>query len=263
MKDGTQRPDTSAHKSLWDQIRFNSEASERVREAVEKDLEPYNARIVEGVERVNKLLWTAGQLTNPLIGRGQLDDQTREASQDILRAAVVLIHAYLEDFLRTIAGALLPVGDEKCLAGVPLAGLTSRAEKFTLGQLLPHKGKSIDDVLRQSVSEHLDRSTFNSIQDITALLEKLGFDVAKHAEEFPVIDQMIQRRHYIVHRADRVKASGSETYALQPIHLADVSLWLEATIIFMSGLMAPFLIKLNPLEELAKKLNIKLLEGTK
>ena len=38
MKDGKQGPDTSAH-----------EASQRLREAVKKDLEPYSARLVEGV----------------------------------------------------------------------------------------------------------------------------------------------------------------------------------------------------------------------
>src|SRR5437016_7437376 len=134
MTDRAEEPETTARKGLWKQIQADSEAIKRLREAVEKDLEPYNARLVEGVERVNKLLWTAGQLTNPLIGRGQLDDRTREASQDILRAAVVLTHAYLEDFLRTIARAILPSGDENCLSSIPLAGLPGRPDKFALGK---------------------------------------------------------------------------------------------------------------------------------
>jgi hypothetical protein len=87
-------------------------------------------------------------------------------------------------------------------------------------------------------------------------------DVAKHNQEFALIDQMIQRRHAIVHRADRVNAadSDSENYVLQPILGVDVRLWVDATIAFMSDLLGPLLIKLNPLEELAKKINIKLAE---
>jgi hypothetical protein len=39
-----------------------------------------------------------------------------------------------------------------------------------------------------------------------------------------------------------------------------VRLWLTATTVFMSNLLGPLVMKLNPLEELVKKLNIKLVE---
>lgn len=226
-----------------------------------KDLEPYTARLTEGLERVNKLLLTASHLTNPpSLAAGQMDELTREAAQDILRAAVVLMHAYLEDFLRTIALALLPSGDENCLSDIPLAGVPGRQEKFPLGKLVYHRGKSVDEVLRQSVPEYLDRSNFNSTGEIALLLEKLGFDVDKHNHEFPLINQMIQRRHCIVHRADRVKTVDSEGHVLQPILAVDVLIWMEAATAFMGSLMGPFLVKKNPLQELAERLNLKLVE---
>lgn len=264
MTEGTEEPESTVQQSLWERIKTDSEASKRIRDAIIKDLTPYTDRLTESVERVSKLLSTADQLTSQLSSdASHLEDQNREAAQDILRAAVVLMHAYLEDFLRTIARSLLPAGDENCLAGIPLAGLSGRPDKFHLGKLVHHKGKSVDEVLRESVSEHLDRSNFNSTQELALLLEKLGFDVAEHSQEFPLINHMIQRRHYIVHRADRVKATDSDNYVLQPILGIDVRLYLESTTSFMSGLMRPVLLKLNPLEELTKRLNIDLPEGTK
>jgi hypothetical protein len=79
-------------------------------------------------------------------------------------------------------------------------------------------------------------------------------------QEFDLLDQMIQRRHCIVHRADRVKEVDSENHVFQPILELEVRLWLTATTVFMSNLLRPLVMKLNPLEELAKKLNIKLVE---
>jgi hypothetical protein len=71
---------------------------------------------------------------------------------------------------------------------------------------------------------------------------------------------MMQRRHQIVHRADRVKEYDSDTYTFQPIVELEVRLWLKATTLFMSNLLGPLVMKLNPLEELVKRLNIKLAE---
>jgi hypothetical protein len=202
MDHENEKSDSHLDKTLWKQIQSDSDSSNRVRDALNADLAPYTARLAEGVERLNKLLSTAQHLNDPLSLVGSL---TREAEGDILRAVVVLMHAYLEDFLRTVARALLPIGDERVLVGIPLAGVTSRAEKFNLGQLVQHKGKSVDDVLRQSISEYLDRSNFSSTGEIGGFLSKLGFDVEKHNQEFALIDQMIQRRHDIVHRADRIR----------------------------------------------------------
>jgi hypothetical protein len=168
----------------------------------------------------------------------QLGDRAREtAADDILRAAVVLIHAYLEDLLRTIAATILPEQDEICLDKIPLAGMPGRPEKFSLGKLVQHKGKLVDDVLRQSVSEYLERSNFNNTQEIASFLRTLGFDPTKHNEHFASIDTMIQRRHQIVHRADRVSSDGSDSYVLQPILAIEVLTWLKATHDFMAGLV--------------------------
>jgi hypothetical protein len=209
-----------------------------------EDLKPWVELMNDNFKRLYPLTQLAGGM------------EDRKTAEDILRAVVVLQHAYLEDFLRTIAAALLPVGDERCLNGIPLAGLSGRAEKFFLGKLVRHRGRLVDEVLKQSVSEYLDRSNFNSTEEIAELLEMLGFKVEDHNDVFPELSRMIERRHQIVHRADKVKASNSNNYTLQPIEAEEVQSWMEYTRKFMGGLWAPLFMKLNPPESLAKKYNI-------
>jgi hypothetical protein len=219
---------------LIQQVRAHREREQQL----EDRLRPYRDQLQENIQRVNCLL----RLFDDDLGK-------REGGDDLLRAAVVFIHAYLEDFLRTLAAELLPVGDESCLKDIPLAGSDSfgRGEKFVLGQLAQHRGKTVDELLRQSVSDYLSRSNFNSTTEIASLLVRLGFRPEEHNKAFEAIDRMIERRHQIVHRADRRSDSGK--MVLQPIDRNEVVEWLQATVTFTSGLLTPLLHKLPTLSK--------------
>jgi hypothetical protein len=194
---------------------------------IDEGLRPYLGLYQEGMARAETLLGLATAC----------DASSRD---EILRAVVVLTHAYLEDFLRTVAQIYLPLAGEKVLDDVPLAGLskTGRTEKFTLGKLMRHKGKAVDDVIRESISEFLERSTFNSTTEIAALLEQLGFNAADHNQKFPGISAMIERRHLVVHRADRAKVDDKGNSVLRPISAHEVHLWVNATSAFITGMIS-------------------------
>jgi len=235
----------SPRASLAERVRTDADLKRRI----EATIGPYVARISESFNRATRLVESSRQFSD------------QSVAQDVLRAAVVLNHAYLEDMLRTLASNLLPEGNESVLNEVPLAGLGSaRAEKFLLGRLAQHRGKTVDAVIIESVSEHLERSNYNDTREIAQLLTQLGFKVPDHNAEFPTIQEMIQRRHLIVHRADRVKAPDSEAYALQPIQATEVLKWLQVTAGFIQSLMQPLFLKLYPPEELAKMFNVILLK---
>src|SRR5258708_7561808 len=70
--------------------------------ASEVHFKPYVKLIGEGLERGMKLVSQAGK-------------GDKETAAEILRAVVVLNHAYLEDFLRNVALWLLPVAGEETL----------------------------------------------------------------------------------------------------------------------------------------------------
>ena len=87
-------------------------------------------------------------------------------STDLLRAATVFLHAAIEDLLRSIEAARLPAAAPPVLDGVPLVGLGPRPEKFFLGQLAPHRGSTVDDVIRRSVEAHLERATYGNATEV-------------------------------------------------------------------------------------------------
>jgi hypothetical protein len=66
---------------------------------------------------------------------------------------------------------------------------------------------------------------------------------------------MIQKRHQIVHRADKAKPKQSENPLLQPIKSADVSRWLKATHEFMQSLNPALLQKLAQVEAITVIIN--------
>ena len=202
-------------------------------------------QILDNVERAFGLVLAAATFEDP------------GARDDVLRAAVVFGHALLEDSLRTLAANLLPRQNESTLNDVPLAGLNNngRPEKFLLGKLVSYKGKLVDDVIRESAWEYLERSTFNNTGDIGRLLETLGFHVSDHNKVFPMLDQMMQRRHLIVHRADKIKRLDSNSYELQPIDGREVLKWIGSTGHFLSSLVPPLIKMLSTIADASPKSN--------
>jgi len=195
---------------------------ERIAQAIAKDFHPYSHQLEESLERLRGLVALS------------LRAGDRSKTEEVLRAAVVLNHAYLEDFLRTLANRLLPEGDEDALRDIPLAGVNSRGKvQFSLASLVQHRHKSVDVVIRESVSEHLERSTFNNTTDIAQLLGRLRLDLPNLDQTFPTLERMIRRRHQIVHRADEVKTPDSNIYRLQAVELSEVQAWLDATHTFI------------------------------
>lgn len=91
---------------------------------------------------------------------------------DVLRAGIVLLHATLEDFFRSVAIKATPITDSEKIDAIPLAGSGQKtANKFFLGSLSMHSGKTVDDLLRESVAEYHERwTTFNDIRQLKKII---------------------------------------------------------------------------------------------
>jgi hypothetical protein len=148
-------------------------------------------------------------------------------STDLLRSAVVFLHASLEDLLRNIAAERLPGADEKTINEIPLAGISAegRPEKFLLGRLTAHRGKSVDQIIHESVQSHLQRSNYNSVEDIVRVLQDSGISPDPCRVHFPVLSEFMARRHQIVHRADKNEQHGSGQHRAQSIGRHTVREW--------------------------------------
>ena len=141
---------------------------------------------------------------------------------DILRAATVFLHATLEDFLRSIATWKLPLASPKILNDIPLLG-KGKDLKFSLGDLASKRSMKVDKLIKLSVDEHLERSNYNNVGDISHLLEAIGIKVKKVNGTFNNISELMKRRHQIVHRVDRRPKTGKAVSLTKD----DVNRWIS------------------------------------
>jgi hypothetical protein len=147
---------------------------------------------------------------------------------DILRAAVVLQHATFEEMCRTVEIGMLPMSNEETLNDIPLLGLSraGRPEKIFLGKLLPHKKKQVEKLIEESISAHVNQTTYNSVEDFCGMLSRIGVDPKPFQHLFPLLTGLIERRHHIVHQADKnLKRGASGQQSVRTINKEQVKQW--------------------------------------
>ena len=134
---------------------------------------------------------------------GVHDDNSPVHKPDLLRAAVVLLHASLEDLFRSIAEWKLPTASPVSLEWIPLASNEKDKEKFTLVDLAEFRGQSVDSVIARSVGRYLERSNYNHPGDLMEVLRKTDVEFTIPSELRIKLAAMMSRRHWIAHRVDR------------------------------------------------------------
>jgi len=156
---------------------------------------------------------------------------------DVLRAATVLLHASVEDVLRSIAYWKLPMAGTQVLDQIPFVGGT--AVKITLGSLSAQRGKSVDDVIKESVDATLERSNYNNAVEVCFLLKSIGLDTVAVQPYLQQLEVAMKRRHQIVHRADANPNNvGRGNHRVASIAPATVDAWVINTEQFVQAVLA-------------------------
>jgi hypothetical protein len=190
-------------------------------------------RFKRNLARVENLLKVYKSIGRTGKGRQQVN------AGDVLRSATVFLHATLEDFLRSMATWKLPGASVDVLNGVPLVGLNThgRPEKFSLGALAAHSGKTVQDVIRESVIASLERETYNDTGEISKLLTSIGLQPGQLNGQFPTLAEMMSRRHHIVHRADANPNPGTGHHHAKSIGVKKVKKWVSAVEEFITAVL--------------------------
>ncbi|QDU36457.1 hypothetical protein Mal4_07430 [Maioricimonas rarisocia] len=149
------------------------------------ELQPLSDRLTDNIARVHNLVSIYQKLAGSGAGRRSV------GVTDVLRSAVVLLHASLEDFLRSLARVYLPNAAPHVIDSIPLKRSrgSGRGEKFLLGHLDEHRGKSVDEVIAESVDAYLERSNYNNSTEIARLLRNLGVDPKPLEHSFRHLDK--------------------------------------------------------------------------
>ena len=159
------------------------------------------ARFLQNMARIDGLAKLVSAInpsrqTEPLLGEG--------VRADLFRTIVVFLHATFEDVLRTMARQRIAGATTQILNEIPLVGLSKSGnpEKFYLGALDTHRGKTVDQLIQESVENHLDQKSFGSCRDVDLVLTQMGLDTTPFKPLYSDLDRMMKRRHRIVHDAD-------------------------------------------------------------
>lgn len=163
--------------------------------ALDSMLRTYLVRAQKTLQRCQDLLELHGKLESDGL------DATETQTSDLLRAVVVLTHACMEDTLRTVGKYALPAASREALDDIPFYVGGRSAQKVSLGYMTEYRGQTVEMLIAHTVENYLERMTFSSTTDIVNLLRRIGISL-DGSNMLPALDEMINRRHEIVHRAD-------------------------------------------------------------
>ena len=176
-------------------------------------------RNIERVENLAALYQAEGK------GRRGVQDT------DVLRAAVVLLHAGMEDYLRSLLIWKADTFGPEVLKDYRLQLGEEWKDKVALQDLHALRGRSVDDIIALSVQAQIRRyQTFSDIGAVKKALERCGIAKGQiDAQDHEPLRNMIDRRHQIVHHADRDEdAQGRGNHRTRSIGRKHVNSYLAA-----------------------------------
>ena len=181
--------------------------------------------------------------------------QSEGVRADILRSVAIFLHATFEDLLRTTARQRLPEAKSDVLDKIPLVGTSQSRNpvKFFLGALNEHRGRTVDDLIQESVENYLSRESFSSAHDVGQILTHMGVDTAPFNPLMAHLDLMMKRRHRIVHEADLRNPTDRVAIAWTISDDFDLLLWLLAVAAFYTQLR----VALDPMDQYARLVVVK------
>jgi hypothetical protein len=181
-------------------------------------------RFRANLDRVRNVVTLYDRVTGPSPGRASVQES------ELLRVAVVYLHAALEGLLRGLAEWRLPVASPDVLSQMPFAGGDGRKTTLTLGDLAAYRGQPVEEVISMSVIAYLARSSYNNPDDIARLLGQIVLtqEVRKRlmAARAARLSVIMSRRHQIAHRLDRNEASGRGHHAATSLGRTTVERWI-------------------------------------
>lgn len=146
---------------------------------------------------------------------------------DILRAEIVLLHSSFEEYFRSVLIEWLPIkASDDTLKEIPISlKAGKKAEKLFLNDLAHYRGKTIDEIIQESVLETMQLKSFNNEREIRGWCSKIGITLEKF-NGMREIDAAVYRRHKIVHEADTNRSATSQR--LQSINPGNITPWIKA-----------------------------------
>jgi hypothetical protein len=190
-----------------------------------------NGEFADNLGRANNLIAACNQLGGGLAEPPPL-------AQDVLRAAVVFLHASLEEVVRNLFVRRLPNVTPEKLDQIPLVGSLGhhRPSKILLGSLVQFRGEFVENVIKKSIDAYVDTFNLNNTSELAQCLELAEIDVDLLRQHFALLNELMQRRHQIVHQMDRTNELDPLTVPISSLNIQTVEHWRNALESFVEDL---------------------------
>ena len=151
-------------------------------------------------------LWRARRFID-LASKMEESDENRA---DLLGAAIVFLHATLEEYLRLVALQEWPKLEKEKLQTVikQYNRLGNKNVKLSLLDIVDYRDKTFDSVLVDEIQTFIYQGmNFNSLDEIQAFLKTVNVSLANLAEELGQktldnVSALIYKRHLVAHQAN-------------------------------------------------------------
>ncbi len=213
----------------------NESTASRIQTVILEELEP-----VVQISRISSLNITrALHLLKNSVAIEKLIEGNKEYIKtvyDIIRATIVFLHTSLETTLREVLRLKLKFnGDISTIPLVNKSNSPNRKEKFSLSELAQHRGKTINDVIEESIDQYLSGISFNSTTEIADYLSRIDIPQQTLQKHYSTLNEMIERRHRIVHEGDLKR--GRLSSELEAVDMNRVVKWFDTTAEFCGELI--------------------------
>jgi hypothetical protein len=149
---------------------------------------------------------------------------------DIHRAIIVFTHATLEaavcDVVRILLNLRLTVAPEKVFS------ILRQEREYSIAELKAKRDKTIDQIIEEHfaggvalIDSYLSNRSFNKKEEVIQQLKDLGIDIRSVHRQLDQLNEMMQRRHQVVHKADYIGTG--KTRKLDTVNYATVVEWTD------------------------------------
>ncbi|WP_099238628.1 HEPN domain-containing protein [Synechococcus sp. BDU 130192] len=163
--------------------------------------------------------WNLSVINRELVSR-KPKDITQLQIDEITRVSIVFFHAIFEDTIREFVRFKLSQDPVKALT------ITCPIKNISLPDLMNYRNEKIDffcrkvicenlgieknlesldiqSLIDESIKKYLARQSINSVKNLTTILSKVDIPADSLPKQyFPILSEMMERRHKIVHQAD-------------------------------------------------------------
>jgi hypothetical protein len=184
------------------------------------------------------------------------DADLRAYVDDIHRAMIVFTHSTLEaavcDVVRILLNLRLTVAPEEVFS------LLGQNKKYSIQELKAKKDKTVDQIIEEHFADGsaliercLSNRSFNDKDAIIDQLNTLGISIRSLHRQLEQLNEMMQRRHQVVHKADYM--GEGKTRQLNTINYATVVEWTTHLMDFIHGLFKETLLSETLARDIVRK----------